>query len=51
MAPEMYDECDYTPAVDVYSFTLILYEFVVGEPAFPPTTGWDVLLRKVIMGE
>jgi serine/threonine protein kinase len=39
MAPETYDECDYTPAVDVYSFALILYELVVGQPAFPATIG------------
>jgi TPR repeat protein len=32
MAPEMYHEGEYTAAVDVYSFGLILYEFLAGGP-------------------
>jgi serine/threonine protein kinase len=50
-ALEMYDERDYTPAVDVDSFALILYELEVGEPAFPPAIRRNVLIRKVVMGQ
>jgi len=32
MAPEMYDEGEYTAAVDVYSFGLIVYELLAGGP-------------------
>jgi TPR repeat protein/serine/threonine protein kinase len=32
-APECFDPNGYTPAIDVFSFGLILYEFVVGFPA------------------
>ena len=35
MAPEMYDEGQYTKLVDVYSFALILYELLVKQPVFP----------------
>jgi serine/threonine protein kinase len=53
MAPETYDECDYThtPAVDVYSFALIAYEVAVGQPAFPLTLAPTALMEKVTMGE
>jgi hypothetical protein len=47
MAPEMCKEGAYTGAVDVYSFTLILYEVLVGERAFPVTMTLPVLLQKV----
>jgi serine/threonine protein kinase len=47
MAPETYDESDYTPAGGIDSFGLILYELVVGEPVFRPTIGRNVLCRKV----
>jgi hypothetical protein len=32
MAPEIYIEMDYAGAVDVFSFALVLYELLVGEP-------------------
>jgi serine/threonine protein kinase len=51
MAPETYDDSDYTTAVDVYSFALMLYELVVGAPAFPPTISRNALYRKVVTGE
>jgi serine/threonine protein kinase len=51
MAPETYDDCDYTQAVDVYAFGLMLYELIVGQPAFPPTISRNVLYRKVVTGE
>jgi hypothetical protein len=35
MAPEMYDDGSlYTDKVDVYAFAMILYEVIVGKPAF-----------------
>lgn len=47
MPPEMYEEGQYTDAVDVYTFVLILYELLVGEPVFSPRTGSLVLMKKV----
>jgi serine/threonine protein kinase len=46
-APEMWDEGDYTNAVDVYSFALILYECLVGLPVFPKDIAKLVLMKKV----
>jgi serine/threonine protein kinase len=44
MAPEMYEAGDYTPAVDVFSFGLILYDLVVGDFAFSPSlTPWQLM--------
>jgi serine/threonine protein kinase len=52
MAPEVYDDvCDYTWAVDVYSFAVIVYEVLVGQRAFPPTLTPAALMKKVIIGE
>jgi Ras-related protein Rab-6A len=45
-APEMYDECEYTSAIDVYSFSLIAYELLVGEYVFPPTISRLVLMKQ-----
>jgi serine/threonine protein kinase len=50
MAPEMYEEGDYTIAVDVYSSVLILYEVLVGERVFPATTTLPALVAKVTQG-
>jgi TPR repeat protein len=50
MAPEMYDD-EYTTAADVYSFALILYEVLVGRPAFDPELYWVHLLKKIQAGE
>jgi serine/threonine protein kinase len=52
MAPEMYDDaCNYTWAVDVYSFALIVYEVFVGQRAFPPTRAPSGMMKKVVTGE
>jgi serine/threonine protein kinase len=50
MAPEMYDSGDSTAVVDVYSFSLIVSEIFVGEPAFPTTRAPIILTKKVING-
>jgi serine/threonine protein kinase len=50
MAPEMYDNCEYTTAIDVYSFSLILYEVVVGEPVFPLSVTLIALMNDVMLG-
>jgi serine/threonine protein kinase len=47
MAPEMYDDEEYTNAVDVFSFALILYELLVGETAFPRTITPMNLMKRV----
>jgi serine/threonine protein kinase len=51
IAPEMYGDADCTGAVGVYSFSLILYEVFVGEPAFPVTTTLTVLFGNVSLGD
>jgi serine/threonine protein kinase len=51
MAPEMYNDADYTAAVNVYSFVLIVYEVFVGKPVFPATTMPPVLFRNVSQGD
>jgi serine/threonine protein kinase len=50
MAPEMYDSGEYTKKVDVFSFGLILYEIVSGEPVFPIRITLNRLMKQVIEG-
>jgi serine/threonine-protein kinase len=50
MAPEMYAQGDYTTAIDVYSFALILYELLVRRPVFPTKIGPYALMRQVMGG-
>jgi hypothetical protein len=50
MAPEMFEDDDYSPAVDVYSFSLIVYELLVGEAVFPAMLGLGVLMGKIGSG-
>jgi serine/threonine protein kinase len=54
-APELYCQLnggsdEYTPAVDVYSFGVILYELVVGETVFPSDTPLGKLESLVRQG-
>jgi serine/threonine protein kinase len=49
-APEMYKEDPYTSKVDVFSFALILYEILVGQPVFPPTHSPNQIMRRVFTG-
>jgi serine/threonine protein kinase len=51
MAPEMYDDVEYTQAVDIYSFALVLFEILVRRPVFSPSLTAPVLMRKVVSGE
>jgi serine/threonine protein kinase len=52
MAPEMNDDaCGYTWAVDVYSFALIVYAVLVGQPAFPLTLAPTALMKKIVMDD
>lgn len=50
MAPEMYEEGEYTSKIDVYSFSLILYEILVGRPVFPRNIQPGPLMRQVLNG-
>jgi serine/threonine protein kinase len=50
MAPEMFKDEKYTNAVDVYSFTLILYELLVGESVFQSTIPLGTLMDTVPRG-
>jgi hypothetical protein len=50
MAPEMYNEVGCTVAVDVYSFSLILYELLVGHSVSPAAIGQATLVRQVVTG-
>jgi hypothetical protein len=50
MAPELYDDVDYDGKVDVFSFSLILYEIVVGHPVFSAQLSLGQLALKVAKG-
>jgi serine/threonine protein kinase len=51
MAPEIYKDVEYTQAVDIYSFVLILFEIIVRVPVFSPSLSAPVLMRMVVSGE
>jgi hypothetical protein len=46
MAPEMYEECEYTSAIDVYAFALIAYEVLAGDYVFPPHISRLALMKE-----
>jgi hypothetical protein len=46
MAPEMHDDCGYSEMIDSYSFGLILFELLVGQPVFPSTIATLALIKK-----
>lgn len=50
LAPEMYEEGNYTNLIDVYSFSLILYEILVKRTVFPENIQPAPLMRRVISG-
>jgi serine/threonine protein kinase len=51
LAPECYEN-HYYPESDVFSFSLILYELLVGQPAFPKhLTVYQIALKVVIKDE
>jgi serine/threonine protein kinase len=49
-APEMYEDDDYTSAIDVYSFAIMLYEMLVGEYIFPLPIAEIALVKNVVTG-
>jgi serine/threonine protein kinase len=46
-APELFDDVDATPKVDVFSFGSILYEILVGSPAFSPNLPSRTIVGKL----
>jgi serine/threonine-protein kinase len=50
VAPEMYEDANCTGAVDVYSFSVIVYAAFSGQPAFPATLSPPALMKKVVEG-
>jgi serine/threonine protein kinase len=51
IAPELYTDAPPTPQVDVFSFGVILYEIVVGWPAFDPQLSACQLMNHVCSGK
>jgi hypothetical protein len=47
----MSEDADYTTAVDVFAFVLILYELLVGELVFSLILREAVIMRRVFAGE
>jgi serine/threonine protein kinase len=50
MAPELYDDKEYTAAVDVYAFALMLYEILNGHPVWPRTLTPAMLMKRALDG-
>jgi serine/threonine protein kinase len=46
----MVKDSEYSPVVDIYSLSLIVYELLVGEVAFPVMLGLGVLMEKIGSG-
>jgi serine/threonine protein kinase len=49
-APECFDCGNYTPAIDVFSFGLILYEMIVGFPAISRDLTREEALCRIVVG-
>jgi TPR repeat protein len=48
MAPELYEEEPYTNKIDVFSFSLVLYEILEGRPVWDPSLSLPVLMHRVL---
>jgi serine/threonine protein kinase len=53
MAPEVYEDRENEqksrdPKTDVFSFVLILYEILCGQPVFPPTCSAAMIMRRAM---
>jgi serine/threonine protein kinase len=48
MAPEMYEDVEYDFKVDVFSFGLIAYEIVAGQPFFSRNLRPEQIMKKVL---
>jgi serine/threonine protein kinase len=52
IAPELYEDSVLpSTSVDVFSFGLILYELVVGTPAFSPSLSASAVMKRVVLGQ
>jgi TPR repeat protein len=50
MAPEVGQDSNYTSKIDVYSFGLILYELMTGQPVFEEKTPIATVILKTVTG-
>jgi len=51
IAPEILQEKPYTPAADIYSFAMIMWEFASGKPPFAKETHDQYLAREICKGK
>ena len=50
MAPEIHTNCEYTKAIDVYAFAIIVYEIITNQAPFPNCGSYQISC-KVVNGE
>lgn len=50
-APEFYRDCKTTPSSDVYSFTVILYELLIGAQPWASISSWGEIRNRLLQGE
>jgi serine/threonine protein kinase len=51
MTPEMYENCEYTAAINVFSFALILCELLAGDSVFSPKAIEPALMKQIFPGQ
>ena len=49
-APELYEHAEYNTAIDIFSFTLVVYEILALEPFFDPELSEAQVMRLAING-
>ena len=51
MAPEVFRHEEYTDSVDVYSYSMILYQLILGDAPWGGLSGFDAVTKAAIDGE